>query len=246
MRQDSDDNVNDTLDFAAILRDNAGLARMVAHYVKTQLDLNWATKDDVPDDVRQEILADMDEGDIPDRLREQIYDAYSEYGHEDCVSEQTCEERERDARNEGYEDGQHAADCDKEHVEDMPRCLRPSLDGLMIEVVGSDQIAPARQVHAMYTKWKNGTLSTEEKQIGLGERTNPVDRIASYPIYRADDETISVGCMKFNVAEIEYLAKAMGWYETKLAVDIHKNGTLTVSVVRDGKTLHNYNLDTPE
>jgi hypothetical protein len=166
MRQDSDDNVNDTLDFAAILRDNAGLARMVAHYVKTQLD---------------------------------------------CVSEQTCEERERDARNEGYEDGQHAADCDKEHVEDMPRCLRPSLDGLMIEVVGSDQIAPARQVHAMYTKWKNGTLSTEEKQIGLGKRTNPVDRIASYPIYRADDETISVGCMKFNVAEIEYLAKAMGW-----------------------------------
>jgi hypothetical protein len=81
----------------------------------------------------------------------------------------------------------------------------------MIEVVGSDQIAPARQVHAMYTKWKNGTLSTEEKQIGLGERTNPVDRIASYLIYRADDETISVGCMKFNVAEIEYLAKAMGW-----------------------------------
>ena len=223
MRQDSDDNVNDTLDFAAILRDNAGLARMVAHYVKTQLDLNWATKDDVPDDVRQEILADMDEGDIPDRLREQFYD-------------------------EGYEHGQHAADCDKEHVEDMPRCLRPSLDGLMIEVVGSDQIAPARQVHAMYTKWKNGTLSTEEKQIGLGERTNPVDRIASYPIYRADDETISVGCMKFNVAEIEYLAKAMGWVTVSnaVAVDIHKNGTLTVSVVQDGKTLHNYNLDTPE
>jgi hypothetical protein len=38
---------------------------------------------------------------------------------------------------------------------------------------------------------------------------------------------------------------ATTWH-TCVAVDIHKNGTLTVSVVRDGKTLHHYNLDTPE